>query len=97
MGKRGWLYTNGDKLGFLDATHYLDVVVIQVQVNSFLWEAQKELDQRLPERRTCLHQQALFCLQHQTAQHINKLRHCSRNLVEDANDSCYLLLILPIL
>ena len=78
-------------------THYLDVVVIQEQVNSLLWEAQKELDQWLPEWRTCLHQQALLCLQHQTAQHINKLWCCSRNLVEDSNDGCYLLLILPIL
>lgn len=76
---------------------HLDVVVMQKQVNCLLWEAQKELDQRLPKWRTRLHQQALLRLQHQTTQYVDELRRCSRNLVEDADDGRYLLLILPIL
>lgn len=36
--------------------YHLDVVVMQKQVNGLLWEAQKKLDQRVPKRRTRLHQ-----------------------------------------
>lgn len=77
-------------------TQHLDVVILQKQVNRLLWEAQKKLHQWLPEWGTRLHQQALLSLQHQSAQYFDELGRCSRNLMEDANDGCYFLLILSI-
>ena len=73
---------------------YLDAVVTEEKVYCFLGEPQQELEEWLTEGRAGLNEQGLLCLEHEATQHLYELGGGCGDLVENADDCGYLLLVL---